>query len=114
MKYPRVVALGASLLFLCGCQQRLGDFTFLSSKNIDLSNLEMEAAENAPIVEGEDSKLIIFLFSTGVPSLKEAVDRAIESGHGTALSDVSIYYTWWYVPYIVGESKFKVRGKVVR
>lgn len=114
MKRSRVVPIGASLLFLFGCEQRLGDFTFLSSKNIDLANLEMEAAENAPIVEGEDSKPIIFVFRTGVPNLKEAVDRAIESGRGTALSDVSIYYTSWYIPYIVGENKFRVRGKVVR
>ena len=91
MKHPLVVVLGAGLLFLFGCQQRLGDFTFLSTKNIDLSNLEMDAVEGAPIVEGEDSKPIIFIFSTGTPNLKEAVDRAIESGHGTALSDVSIY-----------------------
>lgn len=114
MKRSHVVALGAGLLFSFGCEQRLGDFTFLSSKNIDLSNLEMDAAEGAPIVEGEDSKPIIFVFSTGTPNLKEAVDRAIESGGGTALSDVSIYYTEWYIPCIVGERKFRVRGKVVR
>ncbi len=99
---------------LAGCEQRLGDFTFLSSKNIDLSNLDMDAEEGAPIVEGEDSKLIIFIFGSGPPNLKEAVDRAIEAGDGTALSDVSIYFTNWYIPYIVGESKFRVRGKVVR
>ena len=106
MKHPLVVVLGAGLLFLFGCQQRLGDVTFLSSKNIDLSNLEMDAAEGAPIVEGEDSKPIIFLFSTGTPNLKEAVDRAIESGHGTALSDVSIYYTGWYFEFRTFPSRF--------
>ena len=114
MRRLHIVALGAGLLFSFGCQQRLGDFTFLSSKNIDLSNLEMDAAEGAPIVEGVDSKPIIFIFSTGVPNLKEAVDRAIESGGGTALSDVTIYYTYWYIPYIVGDVAFRVRGKVVR
>jgi len=114
MKRSHVLALGAALLFLLGCEQRLGDFTFLSSKNIDLSNLNMEAGEDAPLVEGEDSKLIIFVFSGGPPNLKEAVDRAIESGRGTALSDVSIYHTSWYIPYIVGENKFRVRGKAVR
>ncbi len=114
MKRSHVVPFGAALLFLVGCEQRLGDFTFLSSKNIDLSNLNMEAAENAPIVEGEDSKPIVFIFDTGEPNLKEAVDRAIESGDGTALSDVSIYYTQWYIPFIFGDKKFRVRGKVVR
>ena len=74
----------------------------------------MDAAEGAPIVEGVDSKPIIFIFNTGTPNLKEAVDRAIESGNGIALSDVTIYYTRWYIPFIYGENKFHVRGKVVR
>ena len=91
----------------------MGDFTFLSTKNIDLSNLNMGARNNAPNVEGVDSKLIVFVFGGGPPNLKEAVDRAIESGNGTALSDVSIYHTSWYIPYIVGENKFRVSGKVV-
>lgn len=114
MKCSIVVALGAGLLLSFGCTQRLGDFTFLSSKNLDLSNLDMEASAGAPIVEGKDNKPIIFVFSTGTPSLKEALDRAIESGHGTALSDARITYTEWYIPYIVGNMEFKVRGKVVR
>jgi len=103
-----------SIPVITGCERRLGDFTFLSSKNIDLSNLDMDAPEGAPIVEGEDSKLIIIVFGGGPPNLKEAVDRAIESGKGTALSDVSIYHNSWYIPWIVGENKFRVRGKVVR
>lgn len=104
----------SALFVLTGCEQRLGDFTFLSSKNIDLSHLDMQATDDAPMAEGEDSKAIVFVFGGGPPNLKEAVDRAIESGGGTALSDVSIYRTSWYVPYIVGENAFRVRGKVVR
>ena len=114
MKLWYVLGVILGLLFVVGCEQRLGDFTFLSSKNIDLSNLNMEAGADAPIVEGEDSKPIVIVFGGGPPNLKEAVDRAIESGEGTALSDVSVYYTSWYIPYIVGENKFRVRGKVVR
>jgi len=49
MKCPIVVALGAGLLLSSGCTQRLGDFTFLSSKNLDLSNFDMEASADAPI-----------------------------------------------------------------
>lgn len=113
MKCPIVLALGAGLLFSIGCTQHLGNFTFLSTKNLDLSNLDMEASANAPIVEGQDNKPIIFIFPTGTPSLKEAVDRAIESGRGKALSDARITHTFWYVPYIVGNEEFKVRGKVV-
>ena len=114
MKCPIVVACVAGLLFSFGCQQRLGSFTFLSSKNVDLSNLDMEASADAPIVEGKDNNLIITIFPTGVPNLKDAVDRAIESGRGTGLSDATVYYTAWWVPYIVGNMEFKVKGKVVR
>jgi len=108
-----VLIVVACVLPLCGCQKRLGDFTFLSSKNIDLSNLDMEAGRDAPRVEGVDSRLIILGFTSGPPNLKEAVDQAIESGRGTALSDVSIHHHYWAVPPFVGENKFVVRGKVV-
>lgn len=101
------------MLMSVGCHQRLGDFTFLATKNIDLSNLNMEVDPDASLVKGEDSRAIIFVYPLGVPSVEEAVDRAVESGRGTALGDAVVYYDWWYVPYIVGEMKFSVRGKVV-
>lgn len=98
---------------IMGCTQRLGDFTFLSTKNVDYSNLDLEAAKNEPIVEGEDAKAIIFIFQAESPHVEEAIDRAIESHEGTALIDAVVYHTTWYIPLIIGEDKFHVRGKVV-
>ena len=114
MKCPIVLALGAGLLFSMGCTQSLGEFTFLSTKNLDLSNLVIETSGTAPIVEGHDNKPIIIIFPTGIANVKDAADRAIESGRGTALTNATIFYTAWYVPYIVGNEEFKVRGRVVR
>ena len=97
-----------------GCQERIGDFTLISTKNMDLSNLNFEAAGGNPISEGVNTVPIIGAYENGVPSLEEAIDRAIESGRGTALIDASIYMSSWWIPYIYGERTIRVRGKVIR
>jgi hypothetical protein len=107
-------AMGLALFGSMGCQERLGNFTFLASKNLDLTNLNTEASENSPAVIGEDKKQIIIVASTGRPDLEEAADRAIEQGKsGVGLTNAVVYYDWWYIPYIVGEMKFTVKGNVV-
>lgn len=104
--------MAVAVLLLSGCEQRIGDFTFLSTKNIDLSNVDIRPSRADPEVEGVDSKWIVIVWGTP-PSLKEAIDRAIEEGGGTALVDASLYVKHWWVPYIVGQTQFRVEGKVV-
>lgn len=53
----------------------------------------------------------IILVPTGVPSAKEAMDRAIESVPGAvALVDGVITSKFWFVPYIYGQQRFVVEG----
>lgn len=76
-------ALAALAIVLAGCATRIGDFTMLSTKNIDLSR--MDEFERGRRTTGED----ITVFS--VPSMEEAVDKAIErEPGGIALVDVSV------------------------
>jgi hypothetical protein len=99
---------------MTGCVQRIGDFTLLSSKNVDLSRLGT-ATKSPNRVTGEDAKEIIFVIPTGVPSVKEAIDRAIESEPGSvALSDATIKYSSFYIPYIFGRNAFTVEGTPVK
>lgn len=108
----RIRFLAVSALLLSGCEQRIGDFTIISTKNVDLANLDIRPAQHEPEVEGLDSKLIIIVWGTPA-SMEEAIDRAIENGKGSALADASLYFTHWYIPYIVGQRKFRVEGKVI-
>lgn len=109
-------ALFVSLLALqlIGCVQRIGDFTLLSSKNVDISRLGT-ATKSPNRVTGEDAKEIVIIFPTGVPNVKEAIDRAIQSEPDcVALSDATIKHSFFYIPYIFGREAFTVEGTPVK
>ena len=76
-------ALVILVILMTGCATRIGDFTVLSTKNVDMSRLgELDRSSR---VTGEDRR------TWSVPSMEEAVDRAIETEEGgVALIDVSI------------------------
>jgi hypothetical protein len=89
-----IVFISLCAVVLTGCAQttRIGDFTIISSKNIDLSKgANFKRGTNR--VEGKD-----LVHSGGgfagpmAPNMKTAIDRAIESVPGTvALVDGVIY-----------------------
>lgn len=84
MKKTILPMMAVCVLALTSCQQRLIDFTVISSKNVTL-----RVPDNAkgPRVEGRELK------SCGTPMLKGAVDKAIEkAGPGyDALIDGVVY-----------------------
>ena len=60
----------ACVVLLSSCNQRLIDFTVISSKNV---TLRLSEDGKGPRTEGKEMKMC------GQPQLKEAVDRAIEN-----------------------------------
>lgn len=100
-------------LVSASCTQRLVDFTIISTKNVDLSRAG-SFVRTGRRATGEDAKQIIIVFPTGIPSAKEAVDRAIESvPGGIALVDGVLTSSWFYIPYLIGEQKYVVEGTVL-
>lgn len=98
------------ILLLAGCTTRLIDFTMISTKNIDFSR-SANFQRGKTRVEGKDSASIIIIIPTGVPSMKEAIDRAIESVPGAvALVDGVVSSKVFYFPYLFGESTYLVEG----
>lgn len=111
MTNPFRRTIGLALLagaLCCGCTTRLTDFTLLSTKNFDLSKASSLKRGTARVT-GDDKVFIIIFIPTGVPNVKEAVDRAIESVPGAvALVDgVVTRKGWWF---IFGEDSFIVEG----
>jgi len=86
------------------------DFTIISTKNIEYAKMsDYKRGENR--VEGIDKKHIILFIPTGIPNMKEAIDKAIESAPGgVALVDGVVYHTSWWIPYIYGQTYFTVEG----
>ena len=110
MKIKFQLGILVALFFVCGCAIRLVDFTIISTKNVDLSNgANFKRAQSR--VEGTDSVSIIIFIPIGMPNMKEAIDKAIESVPGAiALLDGVVTYKWWYIPYIFGKSMYIVEG----
>ncbi|WP_407223949.1 hypothetical protein [Enterobacter hormaechei] len=83
----KVVALALGALMLSGCTVRVADMT-VGSKNYNLNAAKFEKGQR---VTGED-KAPIVIFPLGIPSVKTAMDRAIEKDKcSVGLSDVVIY-----------------------
>lgn len=90
------------MLTFTGCATRIGDFTVLSTKNVDFSRLgEYEIVQGRAM--GEDFK------TWTVPSMEEAVDKAIESvDGGVGMSDVTVEVVNGFF-----SSGFRIEGNVI-
>lgn len=96
------IVLITSILMFAGCATRIGDFTIISSKNINYSNFD-EFEVNRSRSTGEDIKFF------GYPSMEEAVDRAIESVNGgVAITDATVEMVYYFF-----SQGYRVEGNVV-
>jgi len=109
-----LLAVLALSVLVAGCVVRQGDFTVLSDKLIDAKDFDLSGSEKVRRVKGEDKARIIVLFPTGQPSLEGAIDDALEKGGGDVLTDAVVHSYSWYIPYIYGETGWRVEGDVVR
>ncbi len=95
------------IMSLTGCVQRIVDFTVISTKNIPLSRSAEFTRVDGRVI-GEDSRMILIL-PLGLPSAKEAVDRAIESTPGcVALADGVLEQH--YFSLLIGYITYQVKG----
>lgn len=107
MKFVTVSLFALCAIFLASCSQRLVDFTVISSKNIPITELGVEFKKAEKRVKGVDSKWSI-LFISGIPNMKEAIDRAIEKYPGAvALADGVIYSKIWNC-ILLGQNQYVV------
>jgi hypothetical protein len=97
------------VVLLTACTTRLLDFTVVSSKNIDLSKAEtFERGKSR--VEGVDAAWIIIFIPTGIPNMKEAIDRALEKVPGAvALVDGVVSSKFMYFV-LAAQSAYVVEG----
>ena len=104
VKTWKMLAIGLSLVLLYGCTIRIVDFTAISTKNVKLAS-----QAKGPRVTGEDCVMVI-LIPFGIPNMKEAIDRAIESAgpEYDALVDGVVYQVTQ--AFIVGRICYRVEG----
>lgn len=112
MKYSFCITAIAAALLGSSCTTRLMDMTIATSKNIDLNNVNQYATLPNARVKGENSTHIITIIPLGFPSVKEAIDRAVEQNGSNCvgLSNVVFYQTEWYIPLIYGRITVTAEG----
>ena len=99
-----------SILIFTGCwNQRLGDFSVVSSRNFDLNDNYVLLEKG---VIGEDTQYIIIFVPTGMINIENAVDDALKRVDGDVMTNASIKLQGFYIPYIYGESRYIVEGDV--
>lgn len=108
-----LILFSITVLLVSSCTTRLTDYTLISTKNIDISQLGNSKIDKNRVI-GEDKVHIIL----GIPTqsqilIQEAIDKAIESvPGGVALTDGVISYSgFWAVIY--GQFSFIVEGNVL-
>ena len=99
-----------SVLALASCATR-SDFTAISGKNVNLSNLKVDRSMAKGRTSGEDClHIVIFIPTGGPPTLDEALDKALESKQADLLLDAVVRHHWFYIPYIYGQECWKAEG----
>ena len=99
-----------TIVLFAGCwNQRVGDFSVISSRNFDL-NSDYVLLEKG--VTGEDTQYIIIFIPTGQINIENAVDDALKRVDGDVMTNASIKLKGFWIPYIYGESRYVVEGDV--
>ena len=101
-----VILLCTSVFLLQGCVTRLGDFTVLSTKNVDVSKLKP-----GDRFAGEDCVTSVLLFPLGSVDWKNAMDQALERGKGDVMVDIVLTQTSWSI-LLVGQQCTVIEGTV--
>lgn len=90
-----------------GCATR-SDFTAISGKNVNLSNINKSMAKGR--TTGEDCQHIIIIIPTsGLPTLDEALDRALEPKNANLLLDAVVKHYWFSI-LVYTQECWKVEG----
>ena len=109
----RVSALVITVLLpvLGACATR-SDFTAISGKNVNLTDIRIDRSKSKGRSYGEDCQRIIIIIPTSLsqPTLDEALDQALEAKKANVLLDAVVNFHSYYIPYIYGETCWKVEG----
>ena len=101
-----------SLLF-SGCVQHIGNFSALATGTYRAENINSKALV-AKDVRGESCRSIILFIPTGVPKLDEAVSEAVAKNNGDFMMNARAYNTFWWIPYIYGQTCWRIEGDVYK
>jgi hypothetical protein len=114
MRVPRLLSLALALSLLClpACASRGADFTILSTKNVELSRVDLQNMEFSRNIEASDSRFwFLFIPFGAAPDMEEAVDHCLEQGGGDFMTSAVVYESAWSV-ILFSYSDIRIKGDV--
>jgi len=98
---------------LASCSTRVGNFTVLSTRNMDITKYTYKISPTR--VQGSDETLFFGILSSDQPCAQTAISKAMEAAGPdcVGLSDATINYKWWWIPYIHGSHSYTVEGNPI-
>ena len=95
-------------ILLTGCSTNIAKLSIVST--IPDLVLKDSSYVNIGNVVGEDKSIIFIIIPTGTPRVDQAITNTLINNKIEFLTDVSIDNTFFWIPYIYGESKYTVTG----
>jgi len=94
-----------------GCSTTVGEFTILSSHNVEVSRIDLKKVDLRPHT-GESHRFWILFIPVGrKPSINEATDRCLQRGRGDYMLNARVYDNSWTCLLFTWGS-YVVRGEV--
>lgn len=107
----KIVSVILCTLLLSGCATRIAGLTVVSDRNVNTKNVRVSELPQTQNVVGESKKFVFLFIPFGGPTMKEALEDALNKGNGDMMINASLYATsWWF---IVGQIGYELRGTVV-
>ncbi len=97
-------------IFLMGCAVRQADLTAITTRNVKLDGVNLNALPGKK-VEGKDSNFVFLFIPFGMPQLEDAIDDALDKGEGDLMLDAVIYTNHWW--FLIGQDIITVKGTIV-
>ena len=92
------LAILSLIIGLAGCTTREGTFTVLSTKNSEISRVDLKRIQFQRNVAGGDSRFwLLFIPFGSAPKIENAVDECLENGKGDFMTSAVLYSTDWSI-----------------
>ncbi len=110
----KLISIVILFLILCSCAVRHGDFTVLSNRLINTQHFDLNDPDRQPVIGKDVRHVLIFIPTSGPPTLEGALDNAFNKSGGDVLTDAVI--KWWdfYIPFLYGQTGWKVEGTALK
>jgi len=107
----RLLTAIITVLCLNGCSTHLTDLTMISNKSVTLDKVDVDRLPQNKHITGEDNKFMFLFIPFGAPTLKGALNDALEKGNGDLMVNASVYSTGWW--FLIGQFGISIEEDVV-